>query len=213
MKRFLAVALITLGLSISTGAQEPGKAPTKTSTQKSTPSTTRKPPRKRTRNATRRTTPPVNTVKVEEPWSTFTSAAGRFSVLMPGKPTDKTETVQSDNGPYTSHTVILRDPKNTFLIGWVDYHPSFNFHRQMELEMNRDVFVSDMKAKLLYSRDVVIDGFQAIEFTAETADKIFTSRVYMVGRRPYQIAIGSPKGENDSVAVDRFLNSFKVSLN
>lgn len=210
MKRFLAVALITLGFSISLEAQEPTKAPTKTSAQKTRPSTTRKRPRKRTR----RTTPPVATVKPEEKlWSTFTSAAGRFSVLMPGKPTDKTETVQTEHGPYTSHVVALRDTKNTFLIGWVDYHPSFNFHRQVELEMNRDVFVSDLKAKLVYTRDMVIDGYQAIEFTAETADKVYTSRIYMVGRRPYQIAIGSPKGENDSVAVDRFLNSFKISLN
>ncbi len=34
----------------------------------------------------------------------------------------------------------------------------------------------------------------------------------MVGRRPYQIVIGSPKGMDDSANVNRFFNSFKVSL-
>jgi hypothetical protein len=58
----------------------------------------------------------------------------------------------------------------------------------------------------------MIDGYSAIEFTAETGDRIFKSRVYMVGRRPYQIAIGSPRGQDDSVNVNRFFNSFKVSL-
>ena len=81
-----------------------------------------------------------------------------------------------------------------FLIGWVDYDPSFNFNRQSELEMNRDNFVKSVKAQLLTSRALTIDGYPALEFTAEMPNRIFKSRVYMVGRRPYQIVIGSPKG-------------------
>jgi hypothetical protein len=50
-----------------------------------------------------------------------------------------------------------------------------------------------------------------IEFTADTTDRSFKSRVYMVGRRPYQIVIGYPKGDPDEVAASRFFNSFKVS--
>jgi hypothetical protein len=34
----------------------------------------------------------------------------------------------------------------------------------------------------------------------------------MVGRRPYQIVIGYPKGEGAIAPVARFFNSFKVSL-
>jgi len=44
----------------------------------------------------------------------------------------------------------------------------------------------------------------------ETEDRIFKSRVYMVGRRPYQIVVGSPKGMDDAAIVNRFFNSFKV---
>jgi hypothetical protein len=35
----------------------------------------------------------------------------------------------------------------------------------------------------------------------------------MVGRRPYQLVIGSPKGSDDSVIINRFFNSFKVTVN
>jgi hypothetical protein len=48
---------------------------------------------------------------------------------------------------------------------------------------------------------------------AETADRTFKSRVYMVGRRPYQIVIGYPKGEDEATTTDRFFNSFKIRLN
>lgn len=145
-------------------------------------------------------------------WVRFTSDQGNFSVMMPEMPEDKTETTPSAHGPYTTHLFIVKESNTVYLIGWVDYDPSFNFNRQAELEANRDNFVKGIQARLITTRPTVIDGYSALEFTAETDDRIFKSRVYMVGRRPYQIVIGSPKGQDDSVNVKRFFNSFKVRL-
>ena len=142
----------------------------------------------------------------------FTSEAGRFTVLIPEIPTEKPETVQSVHGPYTTHLFVVRDSKSVFLIGWVDYDPSFNFSPKHELEANRDNFIKGINATLVTTRATTLDGYQSIEFTAETEDKIFKSRVYMVGRRPYQIVIGSPKGEDDTISANRFFSSFKVRL-
>ena len=184
MKRFLPLLMITLGLSLSIRAQE---------------HTPKRPPI------------PPRTLETGG-WVNFASEEGRFSVLMPEVPEDKAETTDSAHGPYTTHLFVVRDTTSVYLIGWVDYDPSFNFDRRAELEANRDNFVKGIKAKLLTTRPTMIDGYSAIEFTAETDDRIFKSRVYMVGRRPYQIVIGSPKGQDDSVNVNRFFNSFKVSL-
>jgi hypothetical protein len=189
MKRFLAITIITLAFSLSLTAQEHTNRPS------STPSNT----------------PPATNTIDSGGWVKFTSEIGKFSVLVPEIPTDKTETVDSKHGPYTTHLFIVRDTTSVYLIGWVDYQPEFNFNRQAELEANRDNFVNGLEAKLLSSRPTIIDGYSAIEFTAETVDRVFKSRVYMVGRRPYQIVIGSPKGEDDSVNVNRFFTSFKVS--
>jgi len=131
---------------------------------------------------------------------------------MPEIPEDKTETTDSTHGPYTTHLFIVRDTTNVYLIGWVDYDPSFNFNRQAELEANRDNFVKGISATLISTRPTVIDGYPALEFTAETTDRVFKSRVYMVGRRPYQIVIGSPKGSDEAAQVSRFFNSFKVRV-
>src|SRR5215470_12388472 len=188
MKRFLAVAIITMGISFTLSAQEHSSRPS--STPSSTPA-------------------PANTPGASG-WVRFTSPEGHFSVLMPEIPQDKSETVDSSHGPYTTHLFIVRDTASVYLIGWVDYDPSFNFNRQAELEANRDNFVKGINATLVTTRPTTIDGYSAIEFTAETADRIFKSRVYMVGRRPYQIVIGSPKGQDDTANVNRFFNSFKV---
>jgi hypothetical protein len=193
MKRFLAILFITLWLSLSLSAQEHTKRPPATAPPRPAPTPT-----------------PAPAVD-NGGWVRYNSVTGRFSVLMPEIPEDKTETTESAHGPYTTHLFIVRDPKNVYLIGWVDYDPSFNFNRQAELEANRDNFVKGINATLLSTRATTIDGYSVIEFTAETADRLFKSRVFMVGRRPYQIVIGCPKDEPDAVATNRFFNSFKVS--
>ena len=189
MKRFLAVAIITFGISFTLNAQEHSSRPS------STPSNTPAPAR----------TPETSG------WVKFTSPEGHFSVLMPQIPQDKAETTDSSHGPYTTHLFIVRDTTSVYLIGWVDYDPSFNFNRQAELEANRDNFVKGINATLVSTRPTVVEGNSGLEFTAETEDRVFKSRVFLVGRRPYQIVIGSPKGFDDAAITNRFFNSFKVS--
>jgi hypothetical protein len=191
MSRFVAIFSMTLALSTAIVAQEHSP---------------RRPP-----SSTPSNPPPAATVPDDDGgWVRFTSDIGRFTVLMPEIPTDKTETTPSEHGPYTTHLFVIRHDPNVYLIGWVDYDPSFNFNRQSELAANRDNFVKGIKATLVSTRPLQIDGYQAIEFVAETAERIFKSRVYMVGRRPYQIVIGYPKDQEDPVSVNRFFNSFKV---
>lgn len=189
MKSLLLVVLITLGLSSTLYAQEHVNRPPKLPPNESAPP-----------NPT-----DLNT------WSKFTSDVGRFSVLMPGVPENKMETTQSEHGPYTTHQFILRRPRNAFVIGFVDYDPSFNFNRRAELDANRDQLLKNLKARLVSNRQLKIDGYDVIEFTAETDLRNFKGRVYMVGRRPYLIVVGSPKNVDDTLAVNRFFNSFKIN--
>jgi hypothetical protein len=193
MRQFFAILFITLGLSISLAAQEHSKRPPASTPQGTPPRTN-------------------NTSNTQEPggWIKFTSDSGHFSVMMPSAPQEQTETTQSEHGPYTTHLFVVKDTENVYLIGWVDYDPSFNFNRQSELDANRDNFVKGIKATLISTRTLQLDGYQAIEFSAEAGDRVFRSRVYMVGRRPYQIVIGVPKDSEDPAVVNRFFNSFKV---
>lgn len=203
MKRFLAIFLTTLGLSLSVNAQEHTRRPPTTPATKPTPVPSPMP----------RYTPAPASPRVDPGnWAQFSSESGRFSVLMPVIPEEKVETTQSDHGPYTTHLFIVRDDKNVYLIGWVDYDPRFNFNRTAELEANRDNFVKGVKATLTSTRSLNLDGYPVLEFTADTTERTFKSRVYMVGRRPYQIVIGYPKGEEDISRTNRFFNSFKVML-
>ena len=201
MRRFLAILVITLGASLAITAQEHTKRTPTPGPSATPPRTTPTPPR---------TTP--TTDANTGGWVKFNSTLGAFSVLMPAMPEEKTETTPSDHGPYTTHLFIARDTNNVYLIGWVDYDPSFSFNKRSELIANRDNFIKGINATLLSSQTLTLDGYDAIEFSAETQGRIFRSRVYMVGRRPYQIVIGYPKDSADTNVINRFFNSFKVRL-
>jgi hypothetical protein len=143
-------------------------------------------------------------------WMTFRPEGGRFSILMPGTPEVNAETAQSKYGPYTTHIFIARGNGELFIAGWVDYAPDFNFDVEGEIKANRDNFLKDT-GKLLSEKKITLDGNPGLEFTAETTDgqRFITSRVYVVGKRPYQlIAITTNRAE--LVNTNRFLNSFKL---
>jgi hypothetical protein len=156
--------------------------------------------------------PRITPILNPEGWVTFNSESGRFSILVPEIPSDKTEIIQSEHGPYTSHLFKVHGEKSLFVIAWVDYDPSFNFNPALEMEKNRDDFIRGIKATLINNRNVTIDGYESLEFTAETVETVFKSRVYMVGRRPYQLLVGTAKGVDDSSNANRFFDSFKVRL-
>lgn len=145
-------------------------------------------------------------------WVKFTSEFGRFSVLLPERPTEQTETTPSEHGPYTTHLFVAKSAKSVFVIGYVDYDPSFNFKPQNELDANRDNFVKGIKATLINSRNLTLNGYQSLEFTAETADATFRSRVFIVGRRPYQVIVRTDKSFNDQEDTIRFFESFVAKL-
>jgi hypothetical protein len=182
MKRCLAVSLLILTVCALAYSQEHSQPTASTPSNKSAPS---------------------------EPWTTFNSEVGRFSILMPTTPTESIKNTESEHGPYTSYTYIAKG-QSVYAIGWVDYDPNFNFNRTAELEANRDTLIKGLNGTLVSTKTATLDGYQALEFTAETADQNLKSRVYMVGRRPYQLLTITRKGLDDSSNTDHFFASFKL---
>jgi hypothetical protein len=183
MSRFLTIASILIVVALTVKAQEHSSTPTQPAT-------------------------PANASS----WVTVSSEEGQFSVLFPEAVEDQSKTEQSTKGPYTTHLFVAKTSKGVFLVGWVDYDPSFNFGVQSELEANRDNFVKGVSATLVSTSKITFNGHPGLQFTAETPDVVFRSRVYIIGRRPYQLIAGTRKGQNDSENVARFFESFQLKL-
>ena len=145
-------------------------------------------------------------------WVRFDSRVGQFTVLLPQMPSEKIEIVAGTGGPYTSHVFSVKANDTTFLVGWVDYNEKFKFGSQSELNANRDNFIKEIKGKLVSSNNTTFDGYQGLEFVAETGYTVYKSRVVIVGRRPYQLIAGTTKGVDDSANTMRFFESFKIKI-
>jgi hypothetical protein len=151
------------------------------------------------------------TKQPSDSWIRFESRVGQFTVLLPEMPSQKLEAQQSNAGPYTNHLFSAKLKDTVFVVGWVDYDKKFKFTAQNELNANRDNFVRQIKGTLVNSKNTTFDGYQSLEFTAETSDTIYRSRVLIVGRRPYQVITGTTKGIDDSANITRFFESFKIT--
>lgn len=145
-------------------------------------------------------------------WDKFAPPEKHFSVILPGTPQEESNTTTDPKaGPYTTHLYMARDGGSIYIVGWVDYDPKFNFHVQSELEANRDNLAKGVKAKVLNTTPIKLGTHPGIEFTAENERAFFRSRVYIVGKRPYQLIAVSPKGSDESPNVGKFLSSFALT--
>jgi len=146
-------------------------------------------------------------------WIKFTSDAGRFSVLMPGpgEPKDEAETKADPKlGSYTTHLYLQKTDRGLFMAGWADYAPTVRLDVQGELAANRDNFARGVEARVTSERPITLGDSPGIEFTAESEQATFKSRVYVVGQRPYMIIAATLKGQEGSANVERFLASFQL---
>lgn len=144
-------------------------------------------------------------------WEKFTSAEGNFSIMLPGKPEPNKQTVDSPHGPYTTQLFLARGSGQIYIVGWVDYAPSFRFDTQKELEANRDNFAKGVKAEVKGTTPIKLGTYPGIEFTAEGEQAHFRSRVYIVGKRPYQLIAMWGKGSAEPLEASKFFSSFTLT--
>ena len=142
-------------------------------------------------------------------WIKFTSVEGHFSVLFPSEPRTQSDT-STTYPTYITKLFLSKDKADLFAVGWVDYESSYIFDDQKELEANRDNFLKGINGTLVSTKNIEFKGYKGIEFSAKSDSYIWTSKVFIVGRRPYQLLTGGSKGtasENEN----KFFDSFSIS--
>ena len=153
----------------------------------------------------------VSSSSAQSQWQLVEPEGGGFSVSMPGTPTVESETKPSDLGPYTSKLFTVTAGNVIYLVGYVDYQPSVRLNVQGELDATRDKFLKAVSGTLVAEKKITLGGHSGIEFTADIGTTHFvTSKVYVVGQRPYQILAVTRKGA-DQTDANKFLSSFKLS--
>ncbi len=154
-----------------------------------------------------------------EGWQQFTSEGGRFSVLMPGTPTEQ---VQTQNTALGDINVVIyqaiKDNSMLYQVAYSDYPQElvdlFEDKNAM-LQENIDLAFSNMNGTIDQMQDVPLQGHPGKEIIGQVeieGNRYFVKwRFYLVGNRLYQVMAMDMTNTMPMEEVDMFLNSFTLA--
>lgn len=144
----------------------------------------------------------VNGVQAE--WPRVAPVGSGFSVLMPAKPQEEFR----PGDDITTHLFQVNTDDALYIVAYGDYAPSLRIKVDDELAENRDRFLKGVNAGLIESKKINLEGHAGLEFTGESDQAFFRSRLFIFGIRFHQIAIAMFKGRENAVNANRFFDSF-----
>ena len=118
-------------------------------------------------------------------WQRFVSEAGRFSILLPGRPTFESKLLQGETGRDFRYSSYLLDlGSSAYMVSFADY------------DSKTEISLDDALAGIIRSwpnntvtsrRSTTLYGYPARMLELQTPEHRVRFRVFTVGRRLYQI--------------------------
>lgn len=162
-----------------------------------------------------------------EPWRTFNSPEGKFSLLMPTEPKVKVQEVDSAVGKLTLYTYASSNKVAYMMASYGDYpkEPADAANAEKVLDDVREGVLKSIGGEVISGNKIVLKGrasagaavleYPGREFaakkTGQDSEVVYNWRVYLVGRRLYQLAAVTNKADAASPDVPKFLTSFQLS--
>lgn len=138
--------------------------------------------------------PPVIEYKPDN-WKEFSSAEGRFAILVPGVPTLTTIKVETAIGTIDLHNYALATDTAFYLVSYGDFPiiPVEPEAIRKALDGGRDNMLAKGKnQKLISETEFIFNGQITREWFIHRGDFIARFRAFFIKGRLYQIAIGTP---------------------
>ncbi len=149
-------------------------------------------------------------------WQSFSPADGGFSVLMPGQPTQKKQTLNTPAGDINTYfyTSTQDGGKVNYTVSYVDLPKGVeNTPAPVLLEAMASGLVGDNRVKVVSEQAIKLGDYPGRAFKIQAPDNaLIVHRAYLVKQRIYQIAVQVPQAQEKTLSgdVDRFFNSFKL---
>jgi TonB family protein len=159
----------------------------------------------------------------EELWKEFSSTAGRFTVTLPGNPTETSKKLEYRFREFERHTFTLGAGFATFFVSYSDIPVTLAEPDAVEEFLDHHMHegeVASSQGKLLSKTEIELDAYPGRELIMETPNSMFRMKYYLVEQRFYQIAISTPKdpaknaaetARSMELAASKFLDSFKIT--
>lgn len=154
-------------------------------------------------------------------WKTFTSQAGKFSVLMPGQPLLKLQPLDTSIGPVTSQFFQSQsgDGREYYMVGYTDYPADLIKQANVDrmLSRSRDGLVKMVNGKLSSEKKIALEQYPGRDLVVEVSASQETPvtatvrvRTYFVKNRQYILMALAPESDYPSAQIEEYLDSFRV---
>jgi len=152
------------------------------------------------------------------PWEKFNSPEGRFNVLMPTKPSVEVKEVESALGKLTLYAYSSSNNRGYFLASFGDYptEPKDAANVETVLEAVQAGVLKGLELEASGpAKKISLSGFPGREFSAKKEMQgmkvVFNWRIYLAGRRLYQLAVVTQDTAVPSPEIGKFLTSFNIT--
>jgi TonB family protein len=148
-------------------------------------------------------------------WREFTHEAGNFSVMMPDKPFELSQTVESEIGKIPVHTFTAQEGTLIYLAMYAEYPIALDTPGTAKTSLNnaRDLMLSKRNGKLISETEISFGKYAGRELKAKVDGGVMRSRTYIVNQRMYMLMVSAAGDDNlkqlDLKKVDDFFVSFK----
>lgn len=149
-------------------------------------------------------------------WVTFSTPEGRFSLQFPKQPTADVKDVETVLGTLKMYTYTASSSTVTYMASFADYPNTPEPDRQQPvLDGVRDGVASKLQAKIFEETKISLEGNPGREFRMSKIPEngpelIYHWRIYLVGRRLYQVAAGYYKRDSQSRELPKYFDSFQL---
>ena len=150
-------------------------------------------------------------------WPTLSTPEGRFSVLMPTKPETAVRDVDTAVGKLALYTFASSNNTGQFMLSYADYPNEVSNATQQETVLDgvRGGVLKGLEAELMSETKVTLKGHPGREFRAKKmsgdSELVFSWKMFLVGRRLYQMGVATTKADAESADIQKFFTSFQLS--
>ncbi len=144
-------------------------------------------------------------------WREFSSPAGRFAVLLPGKPTHASREVLLAGTTTQLEMFSVNVPGLAFGVGYADLPPGAA--AAGAVAAGRAALLRNIDGRITAERALELPGTRGVEFeavgTAQDKPMRLAARVLVAGERYYQVVVVGREDRVGAADAALFLGSFK----
>jgi len=150
-------------------------------------------------------------------WENFSCSEGRFTFLVPTKPTVTNRELNSKVGKLTLYSYTSGNGVALFIGTFGDYPNAADDSDEAEriLDSVRNGVIRGASAQLVSEKSMRVKGHPGRELTGtarvEEMDVIYTWRIFLVNRRLYQLTAATLSTNANHPDLTKFLNSFELT--